>query len=49
MFNNSSQTQEKIKECMTSELPEIQKMYEENRKLQNIQQKDVRSQEIINP
>ncbi|XP_039313693.1 RPII140-upstream gene protein [Solenopsis invicta] len=47
--SRNDKMQERIKECMKSELPEIQKMYEENRKLQNIQQKDVGSKEIINP
>lgn len=38
MFN--SKMHEKIKECMKSELPEIQKLYEENKKLQSIQQRE---------
>lgn len=41
MFNNY-RTRDKIKECMGTELmPEIKKLYEENRRLQNIQQEDI--------
>lgn len=38
MFNNY-RTHETIKECMDTELPEIKKLYKEN-KLQSIQQKE---------
>lgn len=44
MFNNY-RTRDKIKECMGTELmPEIKKLYEENRRLQNIQQEDIENQ-----
>jgi len=38
-FNISRKTRERIKKCMDTELPELQKLYEENRKMQNIQQR----------
>lgn len=40
---------ERIKESMDTELPEIKKLYEENRKLQNTQQrKDNENENKIN-
>lgn len=35
---------ETIKECMSTELPEIKQLYEENRKLQSEQSKDVENE-----
>lgn len=44
MFNNY-RTRDKIKGCMGTELmPEIKKLYEENRRLQNVQQEDIENQ-----
>lgn len=41
MFNNY-RSREKIKECMSTELPEIKKLYEENRRIQNtLHQQDI--------
>jgi len=42
-MESRAKTREKIKECMSTELPEIKKLYEENRRLQNIQQ-DIENQ-----
>lgn len=39
-MSNNYRTREKIKECMDTELPEIKKLYEENKKLQSIQQRE---------
>lgn len=48
MFNNC-RMRERIKESMDTELPEIKKLYEESRKLQNTQQrKDNENQNKIN-
>jgi len=38
-FDIYRKTRERIKKCMDTELPELQKLYEENRKMQNIQQR----------
>lgn len=47
---SNCRTREKIKECMDTELPEIKKLYEENKKLQSIQQRqDIENQKKINP
>jgi len=38
-INSREKTRERIKECMDTELPEIKKLYEDNIKMQNMQQK----------
>jgi len=39
-INSRDKTRKKRKECMTTELPEVKQLYDENRKFQNIQQQE---------
>ncbi|XP_071573996.1 complex I assembly factor TIMMDC1, mitochondrial [Temnothorax nylanderi] len=42
--SRNNKMRENIKECMSTELPEIKKLYEENRKLQSAQSEDVENE-----